>query len=175
MLTCHVETAPSGVKPRFIPQVSPPLNICFPLRCALLAEAACERGLGMETVFPSQAPFPEPLGGACEDRKTDAEELRNPTAAGRLRRSSVGPALAWEAGPEFPSLREGVSSRPCPGPSSLLLGSEERPSLLMLEASKATGRCHRRGCWSLPRLGGTAARPRGQASGTGRPGVSFRL
>lgn len=168
MLTCHVETVPSGSKPRLILQVSSPLSICLPLSCALLAEAACEWGPGVETMFSSQTRFPEPLEGTCEERSTDVEELQTPTAIGHLHRSSAGPALAWVGGLEFLSLSEGVRSRPYPGPSSLLLGSEERPCLLMLEASKATGRCYRGGCWSLPRL-------REQAAGTGRSGFSFRF
>lgn len=145
---------PSGSKTRFTLQVSSPLNIWLFLGEALLAEAASEWGLGMETMFYSWALFLEPLGNTCEEGTWSGD-------VAHCRRNRASPSffcgLHTGRGPEFLSLREGVSLRPWPGPPSLLLGSEGKPFFLLFEASKATGRCHHRGSRSLPRLARTAA------------------
>lgn len=88
----------------------------------------------MVTMFYSWAPFPERLGSMCEEQRgPGVEGLRTVTATRHLHQPSVGAILGGVGDPECLSLRESVSSRPCNGPPSLPLGSEERLFLLVLE------------------------------------------
>lgn len=99
------------------------------------------------------------------------ETLHTVTEIRHRHPSSVGSTLA---GSRIPLSEGGCQLKALAWATFFLLGSEGKPFFLLLEASKATGRYHHRGSWSLPRLARTAACLREQALGSDRSELNSR-